>query len=163
MALLVMTPLVAPDTEQCVSVHACACVQALLGPSGAGKSTLMDILAMRKSTGTLAGSLLLDGQPATHAFIKLAAYVPQASHAYFMECESECVTATQGVMLSHQQLANWHAHSMLATCRTWLEPSRRLISVCIGQIWLDQITAYTHMSGCCIGLGCGCCKRVVAW
>ncbi|WIA12631.1 hypothetical protein OEZ85_006286 [Tetradesmus obliquus] len=52
-------------------------VQALMGPSGAGKSTLMDILAMRKSTGQLTGSLLLDGQPASHAFIKQAAYVPQ--------------------------------------------------------------------------------------
>jgi ABC-type multidrug transport system ATPase subunit len=67
-----------------------------MGPSGAGKSTLMDMLAMRKSVGQLAGSLMLDGQPASHAFIKLAAYVPQASRACFMECGAECVTGTQG-------------------------------------------------------------------
>jgi ABC-type uncharacterized transport system ATPase subunit len=80
-----------PDTGQRVSA---LCVQALMGPSGAGKSTLMDILAMRKSTGMLAGSLLLDGQPASHAFIKLAAYVPQASHAHLnrSDCKYACVS-----------------------------------------------------------------------
>jgi ABC-type multidrug transport system ATPase subunit len=55
------------------------CMQALMGPSGAGKSTLMDILAVRKSTGTLAGSLLLDGCPATHKYAQQVAYVPQVT------------------------------------------------------------------------------------
>jgi hypothetical protein len=39
----------------------------------------MDILAMRKSTGQLSGCVLLDGQPATPAFISHTAYIPQAS------------------------------------------------------------------------------------
>jgi ATP-binding cassette, subfamily G (WHITE), member 2 len=51
--------------------------KALLGPSGAGKSTLMDILAMRKSMGTLTGQLLVNGRPATKSFIRRTAYVPQ--------------------------------------------------------------------------------------
>jgi ABC-type multidrug transport system ATPase subunit len=61
-----------------VFAAASGCLQALLGPSGAGKSTLMDILAMRKSTGQLTGTVLLDGQPATQAFIAQSSYIPQA-------------------------------------------------------------------------------------
>jgi ABC-type multidrug transport system ATPase subunit len=52
-------------------------MQALLGPSGAGKSTFMDILALRKSVGTLSGRLLVNGARATKRFIKQTAYVPQ--------------------------------------------------------------------------------------
>jgi hypothetical protein len=52
-------------------------MQALLGPSGAGKSTLMDILALRKSVGSISGRLLVNGQPASKAFIRKTAYVPQ--------------------------------------------------------------------------------------
>ncbi|WIA10023.1 hypothetical protein OEZ85_010235 [Tetradesmus obliquus] len=53
-------------------------MQALLGPSGAGKSSLLDILAQRKATGAVAGSLLLDGQPVTRsAYSRRIAYVPQ--------------------------------------------------------------------------------------
>eukprot|EP00775_Hariotina_reticulata_P008750 gene8750-8930_t len=52
-------------------------MQALMGPSGAGKSTLMDILAMRKTVGTLEGSLLVDGQLAARSFISKTSYVPQ--------------------------------------------------------------------------------------
>lgn len=48
-----------------------------MGPSGAGKSTLMDILAQRKSMGNLSGFLLVNGQPATSAFIRKTTYVPQ--------------------------------------------------------------------------------------
>jgi len=51
--------------------------QALLGPSGAGKSTLMDILAQRKSVGTLTGQLLVGGRPVARGFIRKTAYVPQ--------------------------------------------------------------------------------------
>ncbi|KAI8470965.1 MAG: hypothetical protein J3K34DRAFT_520870 [Monoraphidium minutum] len=52
-------------------------MQALLGPSGAGKSTLMDILAQRKSVGTLTGQLLVGGRPVGRGFIRKTAYVPQ--------------------------------------------------------------------------------------
>ncbi len=51
--------------------------KALLGPSGAGKSTLMDILAQRKSVGTLTGQLLVSGRPVARGFIRKTAYVPQ--------------------------------------------------------------------------------------
>jgi ABC-type multidrug transport system ATPase subunit len=37
----------------------------------------MDILAMRKSMGTLTGQLLVNGRPATKSFIRRTAYVPQ--------------------------------------------------------------------------------------
>ena len=52
-------------------------MQALLGPSGAGKSTLMDMVAQRKSTGSLSGAVLVDGVPADGGFIRRTAYVPQ--------------------------------------------------------------------------------------
>ncbi|KAI8464872.1 MAG: P-loop containing nucleoside triphosphate hydrolase protein [Monoraphidium minutum] len=51
--------------------------RALMGPSGAGKSTFMDILALRKSVGTLTGRILVNGHRATKAFIRKTAYVPQ--------------------------------------------------------------------------------------
>lgn len=51
---------------------------ALLGPSGSGKSTLLDILAMRKSTGALGGTVTVNGAPRVSAeFLRLSAYVPQ--------------------------------------------------------------------------------------
>ncbi|MEW5309515.1 MAG: hypothetical protein WDW38_001400 [Sanguina aurantia] len=56
---------------------------ALLGPSGSGKSTLLDILAMRKSTGALGGTVTVNGAPRVCAeFLRLSAYVPQDN--YFM-------------------------------------------------------------------------------
>jgi ABC-type lipoprotein export system ATPase subunit len=57
--------------------HQLVVTQALLGPSGAGKSTLMDMLAQRKSTGQLSGTVLVDGLPAESSFIRSTAYVPQ--------------------------------------------------------------------------------------
>ncbi len=39
--------------------------QAIMGGSGAGKSTLLDVLANRKSTGTIEGELLFNGVPAS--------------------------------------------------------------------------------------------------
>ncbi|KAF8067234.1 ctr9 [Scenedesmus sp. PABB004] len=51
---------------------------ALMGPSGAGKSTLMDILAGRKSVGTLTGAVLVNGAPRRQQdFARKTAYVPQ--------------------------------------------------------------------------------------
>jgi ABC-type multidrug transport system ATPase subunit len=48
-----------------------------MGPSGAGKSTLMDILAVRKTVGTLSGQLLVNGQPAGKSYICSSSYIPQ--------------------------------------------------------------------------------------
>jgi ABC-type multidrug transport system ATPase subunit len=54
-------------------------VVALLGPSGAGKSTLLDILAARKSQGSLSGEVMVNGRPRdAAAFRARTAYVPQA-------------------------------------------------------------------------------------
>ena len=49
----------------------------LLGPSGAGKSTLLDILAGRKSTGAMTGTVLCNGLPLGPKFKRLSCYVPQ--------------------------------------------------------------------------------------
>ena len=57
-----------------ISLDVC---QALMGPSGAGKSTLMDILAMRKTVGTLSGQLMVNGQPAGKSYVCSTSYVPQ--------------------------------------------------------------------------------------
>lgn len=40
-----------------------------------------DMLAMRKSLGNLTGQLLVNGHPATAAFVRHTSYVPQVSHA----------------------------------------------------------------------------------
>ncbi|KAG2499204.1 hypothetical protein HYH03_002785 [Edaphochlamys debaryana] len=53
----------------------------LMGPSGAGKSTLLDVLAARKSVGSLTGQVLVDGRPRVDAaFVHRSAYVPQDDH-----------------------------------------------------------------------------------
>lgn len=49
----------------------------LLGPSGAGKSTLLDIIAGRKSTGHVFGSVTCNGQPLEPKSKRMSAYVPQ--------------------------------------------------------------------------------------
>eukprot|EP00884_Botryococcus_braunii_P004583 jgi/Botrbrau1/14125/Bobra.182_3s0068.1 len=43
---------------------------ALMGPSGCGKTTLLDILAARKTAGTLTGHVFYEGQVATTAFMR---------------------------------------------------------------------------------------------
>ncbi|GAM23108.1 hypothetical protein SAMD00019534_062830 [Acytostelium subglobosum LB1] len=49
----------------------------LMGPSGSGKSTLLDILAERKSSGTITGSLLVNGKEIGAAYKNYCAYVTQ--------------------------------------------------------------------------------------
>lgn len=52
---------------------------ALCGASGAGKTTLLDVLAYRKTTGTINGSILLNGAPATATtFARNASFAEQA-------------------------------------------------------------------------------------
>eukprot|EP00884_Botryococcus_braunii_P016488 jgi/Botrbrau1/3522/Bobra.341_2s0049.1 len=43
---------------------------ALMGPSGSSKTTLLDVLASRKTVGTLTGTLLFGGQRATRTFLR---------------------------------------------------------------------------------------------
>ncbi|KAJ5423938.1 CDR ABC transporter [Penicillium cf. griseofulvum] len=50
---------------------------ALMGSSGAGKTTLLDVLAQRKTSGTIHGSILIDGRPLPISFQRSAGYVEQ--------------------------------------------------------------------------------------
>ncbi|CAI5746614.1 unnamed protein product [Peronospora destructor] len=45
-------------------------ITALMGSSGAGKTTLMDVIAGRKTGGTITGQILLNGYPATDLAIR---------------------------------------------------------------------------------------------
>ncbi|KGQ10332.1 Protein SNQ2 [Beauveria bassiana D1-5] len=50
---------------------------ALMGSSGAGKTTLLDVLAQRKTDGTITGSVLVDGRPLPVSFQRSAGYCEQ--------------------------------------------------------------------------------------
>lgn len=50
---------------------------ALMGSSGAGKTTLLDVLAQRKTDGTITGSIMVDGRPLPVSFQRSAGYCEQ--------------------------------------------------------------------------------------
>lgn len=50
---------------------------ALMGSSGAGKTTLLDVLAQRKTDGTIHGEILVDGRPLPISFQRSAGYCEQ--------------------------------------------------------------------------------------
>ncbi|KAF5658552.1 ATPase [Fusarium heterosporum] len=50
---------------------------ALMGSSGAGKTTLLDVLAQRKTEGTIQGSVMVDGRPLPVSFQRSAGYCEQ--------------------------------------------------------------------------------------
>ncbi|KAI1855207.1 hypothetical protein JX265_006651 [Neoarthrinium moseri] len=50
---------------------------ALMGSSGAGKTTLLDVLAQRKTEGTIRGSVMVDGRPLPVSFQRSAGYCEQ--------------------------------------------------------------------------------------
>ncbi|PYH86260.1 hypothetical protein BO82DRAFT_428710 [Aspergillus uvarum CBS 121591] len=50
---------------------------ALMGSSGAGKTTLLDVLAQRKTEGTIQGSIMVDGRPLPVSFQRSAGYCEQ--------------------------------------------------------------------------------------
>ncbi|KAF2024223.1 ABC transporter [Setomelanomma holmii] len=50
---------------------------ALMGASGAGKTTLLDVLAQRKTDGTIHGEILVDGRPLSISFQRFAGYCEQ--------------------------------------------------------------------------------------
>ncbi|KAL4812196.1 ABC-2 type transporter-domain-containing protein [Aspergillus spinulosporus] len=50
---------------------------ALMGSSGAGKTTLLDVLAQRKTEGTINGSVMVDGRPLPVSFQRSAGYCEQ--------------------------------------------------------------------------------------
>ncbi|KAH8684374.1 putative ABC transporter G family member 11 [Tricladium varicosporioides] len=53
------------------------CLMALMGASGAGKSTLLDVLCSRKTTGTVRGKILADGNPVGGWFKRGVGYCEQ--------------------------------------------------------------------------------------
>jgi len=44
------------------------------------QSTLLDILTMRKTTGSVKGEILVNGKPRDAAFIRISSYVPQVGY-----------------------------------------------------------------------------------
>ncbi|KAI5235384.1 putative Brefeldin A resistance protein [Aureobasidium subglaciale] len=50
---------------------------ALMGASGAGKTTLLDVLAQRKTDGSINGSVLVDGRPLSISFQRSTGYCEQ--------------------------------------------------------------------------------------
>ncbi|KAL4860632.1 hypothetical protein BDV12DRAFT_209006 [Aspergillus spectabilis] len=50
---------------------------ALMGSSGAGKTTLLDVLAQRKTEGTIRGTVLVDGRELPVSFQRMAGYCEQ--------------------------------------------------------------------------------------
>jgi ABC-type multidrug transport system ATPase subunit len=50
---------------------------ALMGSSGAGKTTLLDVLAQRKTDGTINGEIMVDGRPLPVSFQRSAGYCEQ--------------------------------------------------------------------------------------
>ena len=51
---------------------------ALMGSSGAGKTTLMDVIAGRKTSGTITGQILINGHPQTFpSFARISGYCEQ--------------------------------------------------------------------------------------
>ena len=48
-----------------------------MGPSGAGKTTLLDVIAGRKTGGTITGEILLNGRPKDETFSRYAGYCEQ--------------------------------------------------------------------------------------
>ena len=45
-------------------------LSALMGPSGSGKTTLLDVLAGRKTSGNISGTVLFGGTPPSRAFLR---------------------------------------------------------------------------------------------
>ena len=65
-------PLIAPLISLKPSAH----VQ--MGPSGSSKTTLLDVIAGRKTVGTISGKILFAGQKGTRTFLRrYTGYVEQ--------------------------------------------------------------------------------------
>lgn len=68
---------------------------ALMGSSGAGKTTLMDVIAMRKTTGTVKGDIRLNGFPQDEtAFRRCSGYVEQ------FDVQTQQLTVRETVLFS---------------------------------------------------------------
>ena len=73
---------------------------ALMGSSGAGKTTLMDVIAGRKTAGTIEGEILVNGHPkVTATFNRMCGYVEQTvSHTTpsIQHCAACCTDICHG-------------------------------------------------------------------
>ncbi|SPQ93071.1 unnamed protein product (mitochondrion) [Plasmodiophora brassicae] len=76
---------------------------AMLGPSGAGKSTLLDVLAMRKTQGTITGEILINGEPMSFSKHKrMVAYVEQFDSLPSETTVREVISQTAQLTLSSE-------------------------------------------------------------
>ncbi|EQC32363.1 hypothetical protein SDRG_10110 [Saprolegnia diclina VS20] len=79
-----------PDLKLLQNVNGIALpgtITALMGSSGAGKTTLMDVIAGRKTGGTITGDILLNGYPATDLAVRRAT-------GYCEQMDIHCESAT---------------------------------------------------------------------
>ncbi|KAJ5683807.1 uncharacterized protein N7477_000152 [Penicillium maclennaniae] len=78
---------------------------ALMGSSGAGKTTLLDVLAQRKTDGTIHGSIMVDGRPLPLSFQRSAGYCEQLDvHEPFATNSLPCF-ANRAMYLREEKLA----------------------------------------------------------
>ena len=90
---------------------------ALMGSSGAGKTTLMDVIAGRKTAGTIEGEILVNGHPkVTATFNRMCGYVEQTvSHAmtpssqHCTACTDICHGSTSLLLTPAALLCLWVA------------------------------------------------------
>jgi ATP-binding cassette, subfamily G (WHITE), member 2, PDR len=79
---------------------------ALMGPSGAGKSTLMDVLAQKKTGGTIEGEILANGAPLDDKFARTAGYVEQSDSHLETQTVFEAVMFSADLRLPEDILAD---------------------------------------------------------
>jgi ATP-binding cassette subfamily G (WHITE) protein 2 (SNQ2) len=93
----------------------------LMGSSGAGKSTLLDILADRKTIGTITGNIYINGQHRTPKFMQSStAYVTQdLSFLFYLTVRETLEFAAEFRMSEHdsKQLKEQRVHDLLHTLR----------------------------------------------
>jgi ABC-type multidrug transport system fused ATPase/permease subunit len=80
-------------------------VTALMGSSGAGKTTLLDVLAGRKTTGTIKGDIFLNGVPKVDSYFrKIMGYVEQFDNLHTKSTPREVISFSAALRLSSQEL-----------------------------------------------------------
>lgn len=88
---------------------------ALCSKSGAGKTTLMDVIALRKNTGTITGSVYLNGWPQESiSFRRCSGYVEQ------FDVQSPELTVLETVLFSARMRVNSkgvRGNDMAAYCK----------------------------------------------
>ncbi len=81
-----------------------------MGPSGSGKTTLLDVLAGRKTVGTVSGDVRIAGRPPTREFLRrYAGYVEQfgASELRVQACFCCCAWVDTTWLLAANDGADW--------------------------------------------------------